>query len=94
MASRRAVQNRTRQENAFSSARKEFFEEGISQNKSYIDKDRPGAEDLIDHIVAGVRSSMAYTGAKTIEEFHEKAVVGIQSAAGFEEGKALHTSWS
>lgn len=94
MASKRAVQNRTRKENAFSSARKEFFEEGISQNKSYIDQTRPGAEDLIDHIVAGVRSSMAYAGAKNIQEFHEKAVIGIQSAAGFEEGKALHTNWS
>ncbi len=94
MASRRAVQNRTKRESAFSQARKEFFEEGISQNKSFIDKDRPGAEDLIDHIVAGVRSAMAYTGARTIGEFHEKAVVGIQSAAGFEEGKALYTSWS
>ncbi|MFM7987502.1 MAG: IMP dehydrogenase, partial [Candidatus Fonsibacter sp.] len=50
-------------------------------------------EDLIDEIIAGVRSSFTYAGAKTINEFHEKAVIGIQSAAGYAEGRPLFTSW-
>ena len=59
----------------------------------YIDPDRPGVEDIIDQIVAGVRSACTYAGAPTIAEFHERAVVGVQSAAGYEEGRPLGTSW-
>ena len=44
-------------------------------------------------ITSGVRSSFTYAGATTVAEFHEKALVGIQSAAGYEEGKALPVSW-
>jgi IMP dehydrogenase len=40
-----------------------------------------------------VRSSCTYAGAKNLEQFHERAVVGVQSAAGFAEGKPLHSSW-
>jgi IMP dehydrogenase len=36
---------------------------------------------------------MTYAGAATLPEFHERAVVGVQSAAGYEEGKALPVSW-
>ena len=43
--------------------------------------------------MAGVRSSFTYDGAATIPEFQERAVVGIQSAAGYEEGRPLGTSW-
>jgi IMP dehydrogenase len=50
-------------------------------------------EDLIDDIIAGLRSSCTYAGAKSLDEFAEKAVVGIQSAAGYAEGRPLHTSW-
>ena len=93
MASHRAVKNRTRQESEFDRARKELFQEGISTSRMYIDPDRPGVEDIIDQIVAGVRSSFTYAGAATIPEFQERAVVGIQSAAGYEEGRPLGTSW-
>jgi IMP dehydrogenase len=40
-----------------------------------------------------VRSSFTYAGASTVAEFHERALVGLQSAAGYEEGKALPVSW-
>jgi len=93
MASHRAVKNRTRQETEFDRARKELFQEGISTSRMYIDPDRPGVEDIIDQIVAGVRSACTYAGAASIAELHEKAVVGIQSAAGYEEGRPLGTSW-
>ena len=94
MASRRAVKNRGSSASAFDQAQKEFFEEGINLGKSYLNPERPGAEDLIDHIVAGVRSSLAYAGARNILQFQEKAVVGVQSAAGYQEGQALEKSWA
>jgi IMP dehydrogenase len=93
MASYRAVKNRTRQESGFDRARKELFQEGISTSRMYIDPERPGVEDIIDQIVAGVRSAFTYAGARTITEFQDRAVVGIQSAAGYEEGRPLGTSW-
>jgi IMP dehydrogenase len=93
MASARAVRLRTADDTAFDRARKALFEEGISSSRMYLDRDRPGVEDLIDAITAGVRSSCTYAGAKDLEEFHERAVVGVQSAAGFAEGKPLHSSW-
>ncbi|WP_155054450.1 GuaB1 family IMP dehydrogenase-related protein [Streptomyces blattellae] len=94
MASARAVANRTSDESAFDRARKALFEEGISTSRMFLDPARPGVEDLIDSIIAGVRSSCTYAGAGSLEEFAEKAVVGIQSAAGYAEGKPLHASWN
>jgi IMP dehydrogenase len=93
MASARAVSARTSGESGFDRARKAIFEEGISSSRMYIDPARPGVEDLLDQIIAGVRSSFTYAGAASIDEFHEKAVVGIQSASGYAEGRPLHSSW-
>lgn len=93
MASNRAVRNRNRSESLFELARKELFEEGISSSRMYLDPHRPGVEDIIDQIVAGVRSSCTYAGAATLSEFHARAVVGVQSHAGYDEGRPLGTSW-
>jgi IMP dehydrogenase len=93
MASNRAVKNRSRSETPFERARKELFEEGISTSRMYLDPERPGVEDIIDDIVAGVRSACTYAGAATIGQFNERAVVGVQSAAGYSEGLPVGTSW-
>jgi IMP dehydrogenase len=93
MASNRAVRNRTRTEGAVDRARKELFEEGISTSRMYLDAQRPGVEDIIDQIVAGVRSSCTYSGARSINELHDHAVVGVQSASGYDEGRPIDTSW-
>ena len=93
MASARAVAARTSQEGAFERARKALFEEGISSSRMYINPNRPGVEDLVDEIISGVRSAFTYAGATSIADFHEKAVVGIQSASGYAEGRPLHQSW-
>ncbi|SNS88719.1 IMP dehydrogenase [Geodermatophilus saharensis] len=93
MASARAVKARTAAQSGFERARAGLFEEGISSSRMYLDPARPGVEDLVDGIVAGVRSSCTYAGARTIDELHERAVVGVQSAAGYEEGRPLPTSW-
>ena len=93
MASSRAVRSRTGNDTAYERARKGMFEEGISSARMYVDPARPSVEDVLDEIVAGLRSSCTYAGARTVEEFTERATVGIQSTAGFAEGRALHTSW-
>ena len=93
MASARAVANRTATESAYDRAKKGLYEEGISSSRMYLDPARPGVEDLIDEICSGVRSACTYAGAATLEEFRERAVVGVQSAAGYHEGRPLATSW-
>ncbi|MBP6685563.1 MAG: GuaB1 family IMP dehydrogenase-related protein [Leucobacter sp.] len=93
MASTKAVKGRFAQLDAFERARKELFAEGISSSKIYLDPQRPGVEDLVDMITSGVRSSFTYAGAATLQEFSRNARVGLQSAAGYEEGKALPVSW-
>lgn len=93
MASNRAVRNRTRTESAFDRARKELFEEGISSSRMYLDEHRPSVEDIIDQIISGVRSSCTYAGASNIRDFQDRAVIGVQSASGYDEGRAQDTSW-
>ncbi|WP_139983623.1 GuaB1 family IMP dehydrogenase-related protein [Nocardioides litoris] len=93
MASARAVASRTAGESAYDRARKGLYEEGISSSRMYLDPARPGVEDLIDQICSGLRSACTYAGASTLEELHERALVGVQSAAGFHEGRPLSTSW-
>ena len=93
MASSRAVRNRTATDTAYERARKAMFEEGISSARMFVDPARPSVEDVIDQIISGLRSSCTYAGARTLAEFGERATVGIQSTAGFAEGRPLHTSW-
>jgi IMP dehydrogenase len=93
MASSRAVRLRTAEDSPFERARKALFEEGISTSRMFLDPLRPGVEDLVDSIVAGLRSSCTYAGARSLEEFHQRAVVGVQSASGYAEGMPLATSW-
>lgn len=93
MASARAVRLRTAADSPFERARKELFDEGISSSRMYLDPDRPGVEDLIDAIVAGLRSACTYAGAGSVGELHELAVIGTQSAAGYTEGMPLPAGW-
>jgi IMP dehydrogenase len=93
MASTKAVHDRFGRLDPYDLARKELFAEGISSSRIYLDPLRPGLEDLLDMITAGVRSSFTYAGASSVAEFHDRARVGLQSAAGYEEGKALPVSW-
>jgi IMP dehydrogenase len=93
MASARAVRLRSATDSPFDRARKELFEEGISTARMYLEPQRPGVEDLIDQITAGLRSACTYAGAGNLAALHERAVVGAQSAAGYTEGMPLPTSW-
>lgn len=93
MASARAVAARTRGDSPFERARKALYQEGISSSRMYLEETRPGVEDLLDHITMGLRSACTYAGATSLPEFAERAVVGIQSAAGYEEGRPLPAGW-
>lgn len=93
MASARAVSARTAEDSPFDRARKAVFEEGISTARMFLDPARPGVEDLIDEIIAGVRSACTYTGAANLTEFSANALIGVQSAAGYTEGMALPIGW-
>ena len=93
MASARAVAARTVGGSAFDRARKGLYEEGISSSRMYLDPTRPGVEDLLDQITSGLRSACTYVGATTLTELAERAVVGIQSAAGYDEGRPLPDGW-
>jgi IMP dehydrogenase len=93
MASARAVAARTSGDAAFDRARKALFEEGISSGRVYLDPERPGVEDVIDSIVAGVRSACTYVGAEDLTRFAERATVGVQSAAGYAEGRPVEGGW-
>ena len=93
MASARAVRLRAAADSPFERARKELFEEGISSSRMYLDQQRPGVEDLLDAITAGLRSACTYAGADNLDALHERAVVGIQGAAGYAEGLPLPAGW-
>ena len=93
MPSAPAVTLRTRERSAFERSRAGLFEEGISSSRMYLDPQRPGVEDLLDWITSGVRSSATYAGARTLAEFAERAVVGVQSGSGYEEGRPVDRSW-
>ena len=93
MASKRAVVARSAADTAFDRARKALFEEGISTSRMGLDPDRGGVEDLIDHITSGVRSTCTYVGAANLTDLHDRAVVGVQSTAGFAEGHPLPLGW-
>jgi IMP dehydrogenase len=93
MASRRAVTNRTKQKDPLDQARKQLFEEGRSESKMYLQPGQESVEDILDSITAGVRSACTYAGARNLMEFAERAVVGVQTQAGYTEGKAVSESW-
>lgn len=88
MASTKAVHDRFTNLSPLEQARKAMFSEGISESRITVDLQRPSVDDILDQITSGVRSSMTYAGSRTISEFQNRAVVGLQSAAGYEEGRA------
>ena len=87
MASARAVHDRTAEMDAFERAQKGFFREGISTSRIYIQEGKESVGGLLVDMITGVQSACTYAGARSLEELHEKAVIGVQSLAGYGEGK-------
>lgn len=94
MASNRAVLGRSKDDDAFTKAKKAFFEEGSSQVQLYLKPGQESVEDILDMIMSGLRSACSYVGAKNLHELHEKAVIGVQSPAAFAEGRAVQGNWN
>ncbi|HET6440192.1 MAG TPA: GuaB1 family IMP dehydrogenase-related protein [Anaeromyxobacter sp.] len=87
MASARAVNDRTARLDPYERAKKAFFREGISTSRIYISEGREGVGSFLVDAISGVQSAFTYVGAMDWKAFHERAVVGVQTAAGFGEGK-------
>ena len=87
MASARAVSDRTAGLDAFERAKKGFFREGISTSRIYIREGRESVGAFLVDAISGVQSAFTYVGATTWAAFHRAAVVGVQSAAGYVEGR-------
>lgn len=86
MASARAVMDRTAELDAFEQAKKAFFREGISTSKIYLTEGRESVGDIVIEIITGLQSAYTYVGALGWSAFHDQAVVGVQTAAGYYEG--------
>lgn len=86
MASGRAVSERHTDQDAFERAKKGFFREGISSSRIYMREGQESVAGLLVEMITGVQSAFTYVGARTIEEFHERAEVGVQTVAGYSEG--------
>jgi IMP dehydrogenase len=86
MASARAVRDRTAALDAFEQAKKGFFREGISTSRIYIQEGRESVGGILVDMISGLQSAFTYTGARSLAEFHEKSVFGVQTLTGFREG--------
>jgi IMP dehydrogenase len=86
MASGRAVGDRAADRDPFERAKKGFFREGISSSRIYIREGQESVGGILLDMITGVQSAFTYAGARTIAELHERAVVGVQSPAGYLEG--------
>lgn len=87
MASARAVADRTAELDPFERARKAFFREGISTSRVYVKEGRESVGAILVEIITGLQSSLTYVGVGDLESFHAQAVVGVQTAGGYGEGK-------
>ncbi len=86
MASARAVSDRAAALDPFERAKKGFFREGISTSRIYIREGLESVGAILVDVISGVQSAFTYAGASSIPDFHEKAVIGVQTAAGYREG--------
>jgi IMP dehydrogenase len=87
MASTRAVSERTADLDPFERAKRSLFREGISASRIYIQEGRESVGAILTEILTGLQSAFTYAGARDCAQFHANAVVGVQSTAGFQEGK-------
>jgi GMP reductase len=87
MASARAVIDRTAGLDPFEQAKKAFFREGISSSRIYIQEGRESASAVLTEMITGVQSACTYAGVSRVADLHERAVIGVQTMAGYAEGE-------
>ncbi len=86
MASRKAVVWRSQNLSKFQQEKKQMFREWISTSRIYIKSGMESVGDVVDEFMTWLRSAMTYVGANTLQEFTDKAIVWVQTIAGFAEG--------
>jgi IMP dehydrogenase len=86
MASGRAVSDRNADQDPFERAKRGFFREGISTSRIYIREGQESVGAILVDMITGVQSAFTYVGARTLDEFHARAEVGVQTPAGYGEG--------
>lgn len=86
MASGKAVLLRNSKLSEFEQAQKALFQEWISTSKIYLRDGYKSVWDVVDKFTTGLRSSLTYVWAKTLEDFYEKATIWVQTPAWFHEG--------
>ncbi len=86
MASKKAVIARNAELSKFAQAQKQMFREGISSSRIYVKTGMESVGDIVDEYMTWLRSAMTYVWAKNLEEFSQKAVIGVQTTAAFVEG--------
>ncbi len=82
MASKKAVNWRTKKLSRFEQAKRERFKEWVSNSKVY--NIRPLSE-VIDNFMTWLASSASYNWASNLEELYKKAIIWVQTWAGFQE---------
>lgn len=93
IGSTRAVANRSANLDPLARELASYWNEGLSSSRLQVKPGEAGLEDVIDRIVAGLRSGCTYAGVTSIAELHERAVIGVQSGAGYAEGAPLPQGW-
>ncbi len=86
MASGRAVSDRNADQDPFERAKRGFFREGISSSRIYIREGQESVGAVLVDVITGVQSAFTYAGVRTVTEFHDRAEIGVQTAAGYVEG--------
>lgn len=86
MASARAVSERSADLDPFERAKRGFFREGISSSRIYMHEGRESVGAILVEMITGVQSACTYAGVTSLEDLHEKVVIGVQTAAGYGEG--------
>lgn len=85
MASKKAIELRNQQMDNFEIEKRWMYREWISKSKIYLREWLESVWDTIDSFTTWLRSSMTYVWANNLEEFYEKAIIGVQTNAGFVE---------
>ena len=87
MASKRAVSARTRGDGGFDRARKAPVRGGhLRRRGSCSTRSGPAWRTCSTASAPACARACTYAGARTLDELHERAVVGVQTLAGFTEG--------
>lgn len=86
MASSKAVVGRNTWNDPYSLAKKDLFNEGISNSKIYLRAWMDTVGRVCDKLISWLKSSMSYVGAKNLKEFQEKIRFGIQTSSWYIEG--------